>query len=186
MTYGRSRRPIGGLILIVLGLLLLLAALGAISFGNAMAIFWSLGLILIGLLIIWTPGRLHYLHHLKQSGVAVGDIRIGDSEWDLKDMETRVGAGQLRLDLTKARIQPGETRLKVSGGMGKIEILAPSGLSISVQSEVGAGSINILGQKADGVGRQVSFTTPGYETAEKKVRMDLSLMIGELSLSSVG
>jgi predicted membrane protein len=185
MKYRGSWRTIGGLLLVLLGLLFLLAAFDVIGFGAAWAIFWALVFILVGLFIIWHPRGNQKFHEFSQSGTMVGDIRLGDSEWDLKDMETSLGAGQLHLDLTRARIQSGETRLKVSGGMGKIEVLVPAGLAISVWSEVGAGSISILGQKADGVGRQATFATPGYDTADKRVRLELSLMMGEVSVYSL-
>ncbi len=186
MSRGRSWHTILGAAFVILGALLLLAAMGVISSGTAWGIFWAAVLILAGLLIL----SGHRSHYQGPSGgsprAAVGEIRIGDTEWDLHDMDTGIGAGQLRLDLTKARIPLGETKIKINGGMGKIEVYLPAGLAVSAQSEVGAGSINILGQKGEGVGRQLSYTTPDYATAEKKVRIDLSLMVGEAVVSRVG
>ncbi|MBI2957444.1 MAG: cell wall-active antibiotics response protein [Chloroflexi bacterium] len=189
MTDARSWRSIAGGVLVVLGGLLLLAALDIISFGTAMGIFWALVLIAAGLIVIFGPRRLHHRFHEGQpraSDMRFGDIRIGDTEWDLHDMETGMAAGQLRLDLGKARIPPGETRIKVKGGMGKIDILVPADLAVAIQGEVGAGAVNLLGQKSDGVGRQFSYASPGYDTAEKKVRLDISLVVGEAVISRAG
>jgi hypothetical protein len=93
MTNRNSWRTIGGLLLVVLGLLFLLAAFDVIGFGTAWAIFWALVFILVGVFIIWHPSRNQRFHEFGQSGTMVGDIRLGDSEWDLKDMETSLEAG---------------------------------------------------------------------------------------------
>lgn len=186
MTHGWSWRAIWGIALVVLGCLLLLAAFDIISAGTAWGIFWASALIVLGVFLIWGPRRHFQTYNRPSHGGAVGDIRIGETDWDLHDMETSIAAGQLRIDLTKARIPAGETRIKVNGGMGKIAILIPSYLALSVQAEVGAGSITLPGKKDDGVGRQASFTSPGYDTAEKRVRLELSLMVGETTVSRVG
>lgn len=184
MTHTSSWRVLAGGVLVLLGILFLLSALGVFSAGTAWGVFWAVALIFLGVLILWGR-RFQHAHH-GSTGATVGDIRIGDAEWDLHDVETGMAAGQVRVDLTKARIPQGETKLKIKGGMGKIEVLVPASLAISVQSEVGAGSITILGHKVDGVGRQLPFTSPGYESAEKKVKMELSLMMGETVVSSIG
>ncbi|MEE9203363.1 MAG: cell wall-active antibiotics response protein LiaF, partial [Dehalococcoidia bacterium] len=158
--------------------------LGFLSAGRALAIFWPLVLVLLGLLILWGSRRWRRVPGHLQG--AVGNIRIGEGEWDLRDMDTSIGMGELRLDLSRARIPEGETNLRVKGGMGKIQILVPAGLPISAHAEVGAGSINLLGNKADGIFRQLSFTSPSYTTAEKKVKVDMSLFMGEASIVSIG
>lgn len=183
MTHGWSWRAICGVALVVLGGLLLLAAFDVISAGAAWGIFWAAALILLGVFLISGPRRKSHEWRGSNHGAAVGDIRIGDTEFDLHDMETSIAAGQLRINLTKARIPAGETKIKVNGGMGKIEILVPSDLAISVRAEVGAGSITVPGQKDDGVGRQTFFASPGYDTAERRVKLELSLMVGETIVS---
>lgn len=112
----------------------------------------------------------------------IGDIRIGDEEWELRDMQTELWMGEMRLDLRRARIPPGETNLGVRAGIGKVTILLPADLPVSAQGEVGVGSLSLLGQKAEGFSRQLSFTSADYATAEKKVKVKLSLRFGEASI----
>ncbi len=185
MDHGRYWRTIVGAALLLLGVLLLLSALNIIRSSAAWGIFWAIVLISLGLLLI----RGHFHFHSTVSGQplpAVGEVRVGDTEWDLKDMETGLGAGQFRLDLTRARIPSGESRIKIKVGVGQAEVLVPVGLAVTVQAEVGAGSINIFGEKAEGLGRQSTHVTPDYAAAEKKVRIDISLMVGEALVCRAG
>ncbi|MDP6509951.1 MAG: cell wall-active antibiotics response protein LiaF [Dehalococcoidia bacterium] len=119
-------------------------------------------------------------------GAAVGNIRIGNGDWDLRDMDTGIGMGELRLDLSHARIPGGETNLRLKGGMGKIQIVVPAGLSITAHAEVVLGSISLLGHKEGGISRQLSFTSPNYAAAERKVNLQLSLFMGEASIVRLG
>lgn len=173
-----------GVIIIALGVLFLLGNLGFLSVGRALAILWPLLIVAVGLLLLRGSRRWRRFHgHL---GGAVGNIRIGEEEWDLRDMDTSIGMGELRLDLSRARIPEGETCLKVKGGIGKIQILVPAALPISAHAEVVAGSINLLGHKAEGISRQLSFTSSDYTIANKKVKVDMTLFLGEASIVRLG
>ncbi|MDP2953766.1 MAG: cell wall-active antibiotics response protein LiaF [Chloroflexota bacterium] len=183
MTYGRWWEVLLGTIVTALGVLFLLDNLGVLSAGQALAISWPLALVFLGLFIMWGSG--HWRGVPGGLEKAVGNVRIGPGEWDLRDMDTRIGVGELRLDLSRARIPEGETSLRVSGGIGKIEILVPASLAISARGEVGAGSISLLGHKADGISRQLSFASPDYATAARKVKIDMSLFLGEASIVRV-
>ncbi len=184
MTNRRGWEMLPGVILIALGVLFLLDTLGLLSAGWVLATYWPLILIAVGLLVLWGSRRWgRFGGRLER---AVGNIRIGEREWDLQDMDTSIGMGELRLDLTRARIPEGETSLRVKGGMGKIQILVPANLAIAAHAEVVAGSISLLGHKADGIFRQLSFTSPDYATAEKRVKVDMSLFMGEASIVRLG
>ncbi|MBI2857659.1 MAG: cell wall-active antibiotics response protein [Chloroflexi bacterium] len=185
MDHGRYWRTIAGTALLLLGILLLLSALNIIRSSAAWGIFWAIMLISLGLFLI--RGHLHFRSNVSgQSRAAAGEVRVGDMDWDLKDMETGLGAGQFRLDLTKARIPSGETRIKIKVGVGQAEVLVPVGLAVTVRGEVGVGSIKIFGEKAEGLGRQSTYVTPDYAAAEKKVRIDISLMVGEALVYRAG
>jgi lia operon protein LiaF len=101
-------------------------------------------------------------------------------------MDTGIGMGELRLDLSHARVPDGETNLRVKGGMGKIQIVVPAGLSITAHAEVVLGSVSLLGHKEDGISRRLSFTSTGYAAAERKVKLQLNLFMGEASIVRIG
>ncbi|MEK7848266.1 MAG: cell wall-active antibiotics response protein LiaF, partial [Chloroflexota bacterium] len=128
---------------------------------------------------LWGTGRWRAMGPFEK---VVGDIRMGEEEWELRDTETSLGIGDLRLDLRRARIPAGETTIRIKGGIADIKVVVPQGLAVSAQGQVGMGSINLLGHKADGVSRQLSFSSPDYASAEKKVKIHTSLLIGDTSI----
>lgn len=180
MTSKKGWEVAAGILLIALGVLLLLGSLGYIDVGRALAILWPLVLIFLGLVILWGAARWRQISGPWER--AMGSIHIGEGEWDLRDMDTGMGIGELRLDLSRARIPPGETSLRVRGGIGKIEIVVPLDLPVSAQAQVAIGSLNLLGHKAEGISRELSLTTPNYAQADRKVKVNLSLFLGEASL----
>lgn len=183
MSTPRLWRMFIGAALVLLGLLLLLGTLGGMSFGRVMAIFWPALLIIFGLFLLLRPRPQQTV--LEGGGPVIGEVVLGKEPWELRDGETRMAVGQVRLDLRQARMQPGETKLALSGGIGSILVVVPPELEVSVWAEVGVGSIRVLGEKADGLGRQLSFASPGYGSAEKRVRMKISLGMGEVAVDSL-
>jgi len=172
-----------GAALVLLGLLLLLGTLGVVRFGQVMAIFWPALLIVFGLFLLLRPGRRHVYH--ESGSPVVGELVLGKEPWELRDGETRMAVGRIYVDLRQARIQPGETKLTLGGGIGSIQVVVPQDLKVSVWAEVGVGSVNVLGEKADGLGRQLSYASVGYDGAEKRVKMKISLGMGEAIVTSL-
>lgn len=179
MSYHRPWELWPGALLIALGVLFLLDTLGVVSAGRVLSTYWPVLVIAAGLLLLWGAGRWGPAGPL---GRVVGDIRIGQEEWELRDTETSLGIGDLRLDLRRARIPAGETTIRIKGGIADIKVVVPQGLAVSAQSRVGMGSINLLGHKADGFSRQLSFVSPDYAAADKKVKVHMNLLIGDTSI----
>jgi len=48
------------------------------------------------------------------------------------------------------------------------------------------GAVNILGQKSEGFGREMHVTSPDYAQAERRVRLDLDVGIGEIVVRRLG
>ena len=168
---------------IVLGVLFLLHSLGVANIGK----WWPLILIAIGLAIIWD--RLRRSGPSTESGVSnrwIGDIRIGEREWEFEDTTVESGLGNVRIDLTKASIKPGAHSLNVYSWMGKIEILVPANLAISARGAVTLGSVVILDSKRDGFSPELTLTSPDYDAAETKLAIKMQLFIGDVSLRRTG
>lgn len=174
------------LIIIAIGVVVLVNNLGYadIHLGQVWRTFWPLILIAVGLLIIW--GSAQARMSSGKWGHPIGDIKVGQEEWELHDMNVRSGMGNVQLDLSRARIPKGETKLDIEGGIGNIDVIVPADLAISAWGKVSLGSVTILGQKADGFSRELRFTSDGYPSATRKVRIDMSLALGDAKIRRVG
>jgi len=180
----RDREYSLAILFIAAGLFFLLLTLGILDLGK----WWPLILIGIGLLIIWA----RYYHSFR-SGVGdrvwhrfLGDIRLGEREWTLEDATVETGLGNVRIDLAKASITPGQHRLHIYGWMGKIEISVPENLAVSARGTVSLGTVTIMESKREGFFPELALTSPNYDAAETRLEIKMSLLMGDVSLRRSG
>jgi hypothetical protein len=80
---------------------------------------------------------------------------IGDREYapttvaGLKD-EYRLGIGELRLDLGKLALPAGKTHVDAGLGIGELHVIVPPKASVRVESHVGWGDSEVLGEDDNG------------------------------------
>ena len=80
---------------------------------------------------------------------------IGDREYapttvaGLKD-EYRLGIGELRLDLGKLALPAGKTHVDAGVGIGELHVIVPPKASVRVESHVGWGDSEVLGEDDNG------------------------------------
>jgi lia operon protein LiaF len=86
------------------------------------------------------------------------------------------------LDLSKAIIPEGESAIVISGLIGDVDIYVPDDLDVSVAATVSAGYLDILGHHQGGVNRQIMLETKGYEQARRKVKISISLLVGDVGV----
>ena len=118
--------------------------------------------------------------HVKKS--LVGEIHYTRARFELEDLTIQQGIGSVKIDLTKAIIQDGETVIIVNEWIGDIDIYVPYDLPVSVEASVILGDLKILGQSEGGVNRNISIRSEGYHEASKKVKLVLSLFIGDIDV----
>lgn len=93
-----------------------------------------------------------------------GETQIAD-EWDVDDESVFSGAGEVRIDLSRARIGPTYPRLTVFCGMGDIHIKLPPDVPVLVNGMNALGERDVLGHRDDGIlvgsmVRDVAGTSP--------------------------
>lgn len=118
----------------------------------------------------------------NQTRVA-GEVRIGNYPWDLEpDTVFNLGAGEVDIDLSTARIGPGENDLTIRLWAGQVTIYVPSDLAIAVETKLTAGQISIFGEDYDGLGPSVSYRSDDYDEAERKVNIHIDMMFGQVDV----
>jgi hypothetical protein len=157
-------------------------ALGIVAGMLVLGAFWGRagGLILLGFLSTF---------------VTIGALAA--ENWDAKDIHAAPttaaavessykvdGAGELVLDLTKVtdlRGLDGRT-IELDAGIGRIEVIVPDRLNVTVDSHVsGAGDASVFGKHDDGFDFQVDAEHRGA-TAAAHVNIDATLGIGEIKV----
>ncbi|ASS76657.1 hypothetical protein CIG75_17895 [Tumebacillus algifaecis] len=110
----------------------------------------------------------------------IGDLYVGGTDWQLKDTFIEQKVGAVRIDLTETVIPLGETLLEVECKMGDVDVVFPEGLAVMVEARVKIGSMRLFDQS--NTGGVLFFQSPGYEEAERKVRMFAEVNIGDLDV----
>jgi len=129
-------------------------AIAAIAVGAALVVGGLLGgarwLILPALLLV-----------LPVSVVSAADLEleggVGDREYrpvtvtELRP-EYRLGAGELRLDLSDLALEPGQgVGVKVRIGVGDLQVRVPDDVCVIASGHAGLGEIDLLGRRNEGV-----------------------------------
>lgn len=210
----RGRKIFGG-ILLLFGLLFFLDAWLSIRVGDLIGFVFSIAIMYWGWQLIRSkkkeiepppasiphetvqselakdpipPHRSHFDYtmgfpEIKQS--LIGNLFLTGNRWELKDMNIWNGIGEVKIDLSRALIHQGETVIMLNGWIGDIDIYVPYDLDISLMAQVNIGDIDVFGNKQGGLNRSVSLTTSTYQNAEKRVRIIVNLLIGDIDITYV-
>lgn len=118
----------------------------------------------------------------------IGDMSLGRDYWLLKPTNINLFIGDTVIDLTKAQIPYGETKLTVSAFIGDVKVLVPSDsdLSIKVNSSSFIGDIQVFDRHAGGFLRSIDEQLPDYDEADKKIFLQCNLFIGDIRIMRVG
>ncbi|MFS0727227.1 cell wall-active antibiotics response protein LiaF [Paenibacillus sp. 1P07SE] len=118
----------------------------------------------------------------------IGDIHMGQDYWELKPMNISHFIGDTVLDLTKAQIPYGETRVTISSFIGDVKVFMPSDyeVGIHVASSAFIGDSKILDRKESGFFQNNRVESKSYEECDKKIRLVVSTFIGDVKVTKVG
>ncbi len=109
----------------------------------------------------------------------LGDLRRS-GDWGVTNEEIWVGVGDLRLDMTQAEIPAGETTLHILGFVGDVELHLPPDVGVAVSSAAFVTDARILGQRYETVFDTLHVTSEGYETATRKIRLEVTAFVADL------
>ena len=197
-----------GLSLALFGGLLILNQLGILafsSFGMVWRLFWPLILVYIGLVTFfgggksqehwhdqwhhwdgqWCHGCKGDEHGNKESRFSVGTMKRSQANWSAEPMDVWNAIGEYDLDFTRAFIPEKEVPIKISGWIGDVRILVPRDVEFSVNVKAVVGDVKVAGQTRDGFNPTLSFKTPGFDKAERKLQFTIDFRILDLRIDPV-
>lgn len=118
--------------------------------------------------------------HRSKRKQLIGDIKMGSTPWLIDDLDMWVGVGDISIDLTTAILKEGVNHLDLSGWVGDIKVIVPNHVASEVNVEVKLGDVNIFNNRQSGTNRKVSYRSEDYEFADKKLRISISMSIGDI------
>ncbi|WP_094095808.1 cell wall-active antibiotics response protein LiaF [Paenibacillus physcomitrellae] len=124
---------------------------------------------------------------INRSGF-IGDVRLGDQYFELKPANISHFIGDTIIDLTKAQIPYGETKINVSAFIGDVKVFVPvdADLGISVASNSLIGDMKVLQEKSGGFMSSINSKTPNYNETSKRIKLNVSVLVGDIRINRVG
>ncbi|WP_308638592.1 cell wall-active antibiotics response protein LiaF [Paenibacillus silvisoli] len=118
----------------------------------------------------------------------IGDIYLGQDYWELKPMNISHFIGDTVLDLTKAQILPGETKIYISSFIGDVKVYLPDDYEVGVHvvSSAFVGDVAVLEHREGGIFKNMDIETPLFNENEKKIKLHVSTFIGDVRVTKVG
>lgn len=105
-------------------------------------------------------------------------------EWD--DVNIQAGIGNTEIDLSNTVLPQGESTIFIRNIIGKVTILIPYDIEISVQHSVLFGSATILDYYEETlINRSIKIKTTDYEQTTQKVKIFTSMIVGDLEVKRV-
>ncbi len=163
-----------GSALLLLGFFALIGAVFRVNFG---LFCWPIFLVLLGVWLLFRPQFDRAgTHILLLSDVHKRGIwqAVSESYW--------IGVGDLHFDFSQAEIPLGETVIQINGFVGSVKATVPPGLGFAVNASGFLVDSTVFGSKQDMFLSPFQFRSPGYETAERRIRLESVFFVTDLKV----
>jgi len=187
-----------GSFILILGILLLLGQLPTVDFEFTFShVFklWPLLIIYIGFSMIGLGNRRKRARvHMYKKGkkfykgwqnITIGNEDYREPNWEVKPINISNAIGDHYFDFTKAFIPDEEIPITINSWAGDIRMVLPENIDYKIEVYVKAGDINVLGQTAEGINRQIHYRTTDYDTATKKLDIFIDLKAGSVRIDQI-
>jgi lia operon protein LiaF len=194
-----------GLFLSIYGALLILDSFEVVSFhyGDWWKL-WPVSLIGFAFTVLWKKSRIRVMYSsddfLDEDDIVqkkeyekvkinkshfIGDIKYNQPNWPLESMRLSNMIGSYYFDISKAYIPEGETPIYLKGWIGDVKMLIPEDIPVDISIDESIGDIKLFGQKSSDIKPTMSYRSPGYEEAEKKIKIFIEFSIGSVKINKV-
>lgn len=171
-----------GLYLIAVGALFMLDTTGVHPIGGRGLAMGAIGLALIALGILSMMAAIRARRFARRLSRAFGHVRSAE-RWEVDDAVVRTVIGDIHLDLRHADLPPGETEMELLCWLGAIHVRVPADVGVDVEAQAFVGTVEVLGVREEGIIRDIHVRSEGYAQAERRLRLRLSTVIGELMVA---
>jgi predicted membrane protein len=161
--------------LVLFGGGLLVASLLHINFW---AICFPMGLIMLGVFFLiarppmWEPTT-------AGNSQFVGDV-VRSGEYTVTSEEFRLFVGDVRLDMSRAQFQLGETVIRLNGFVYDADLTVPDDVGVSIVANGFVVDSKLGAQHSENFLSGVQLATANYPTAERKLRVVLNSFVGDI------
>ncbi|HJU81025.1 MAG TPA: LiaF domain-containing protein [Acidimicrobiia bacterium] len=111
----------------------------------------------------------------------MGDRRFVVTEQSQLRSAYQVGVGNLVLDLNEIHLSQAKS-VSISVGAGELSVLLPDEIPVRINATSGAGEINLLGQRTDGVAVSREYQSDGYAASDVRLNLDLNVGAGSIEV----
>jgi predicted membrane protein len=165
-----------GILIIVIGFLFLISALTGFNVGSLIC---PAALILVGVALIVRTRRID--PETGFSVKAIGDVRRRPGEI-LENQELWVGVADVDFSPAEDDIPLGETKLRLLGFVGDIDLRVPADVGLSIASLAFVTEAKVLGDRTSNVVSPFEYTSPGYEEAARKIKLEATFFVADLTV----
>jgi lia operon protein LiaF len=108
-----------------------------------------------------------------------------DGPWQVGNEEFWGFITDMDLNMVKADIPLGETRLRAMGFIGDVELLTPEDVGVSVTSNAFISDVKMPGNKEDSFLVPVHWQSDNYKTAERKISLETTFFIADIKIRQI-
>lgn len=118
--------------------------------------------------------------------VMFGDQKTPEHTYEWEDINIQTWIGDTVIDLSYTVLPKGETVIFIRNIIGKVQILVPYDIEVSVNHSVMVGNVDILhfhGSKM--FNQNIHVQTADYERPEQKIKIITSVMVGDIEVRRI-
>ena len=177
MTRVHSGQIFTATFLILLGALLLAGNFGLLAFGWGQA--GPLFLIALGVWLVWRGFQPRGEQWRSEFSWGFGDYAPDLAGKMIRAENFSHGFGEMELDLSRAIIPDGESRVRASHGFGELKIRMPREVAVRVNARAGFGEVSLFEDEASGIGLALDFQSENYAAATRKLTLEAHIGLGK-------
>lgn len=193
-----------GFVLITFGILFLLNNLDVADFGDLIHDYWQLIIIFWGLSMLLrkkpstetTPqeptqtSQNNYQNNYQNTSqndslnesMVFGNIFTSMSSQSFRGGSVSTVFGDCHLDLSHSSPAEGEHILRVHGVFGNSIIIVPKDCAVAVSATSVLGTMNILGQRKDGLISELKTVTTNYDASPRRLKITVNKVFGNTTI----